>query len=388
MAMLESAETQIAGLWGLASPTKATPSSTPQAPRTSAGKAKPAKFRKQDKGVGKGQQAGRKRQEPPEDEETGDQVLVSRTELRTIRALLVRHDQALNHLAVDRTYVLFFSTTEMSTLTMLRTVTNHWREQYEQGKCTTTLRAALLTSLWMELEARLTKFEAGREHLRSGCGIHPGIDNEIQSGESPCGDDQIGKLCSAVADRPAPSSGEAPAQPVGQGFGRHKAVSSSGSPHCRAHKVFSGEASLTSSCASVCVPDSSMATQCHREGVANNPVDSRLRSPHGRGASSQPGDYGETASFHRASSRNRDAISGDGGRHRGVHTDLSAGQRGEQQTERQSKPATFASLPSRLRDSLTQTTLPWQASGRVTAIPSAPPVYCLRNRSNFCDLTQ
>ena len=159
MAMLESAETQIAGLWGLASPTKATPSSTPQAPRTSAGKAKPAKFRKQDKGVGKGQQAGRKRQEPPEDEETGDQVLVSRTELRTIRTLLVRHDQALNHLAVDRTYVLFFSTTEMSTLTMLRTVTNHWREQYEQGKCTTTLRAALLTSLWMELEARLTKFE-------------------------------------------------------------------------------------------------------------------------------------------------------------------------------------------------------------------------------------
>ena len=118
MAMLESAETQIAGLWGLASPTRATPSSTPQAPKTSAGKAKPAKFRKQDKGAGKGQQAGRKRQEPPEDEETEDQVLVSRTELRTIRTLLVRHDQALNHLAVDRTYVLFFSTTEMSTLTM------------------------------------------------------------------------------------------------------------------------------------------------------------------------------------------------------------------------------------------------------------------------------
>ena len=46
-------------------------------------------------------------------------------------------------LAVDRTYVLFFSTTDMSTLTMLRTVTNHWREQYTLGKCTTTLRAAL-----------------------------------------------------------------------------------------------------------------------------------------------------------------------------------------------------------------------------------------------------
>ena len=58
-----------------------------------------------------------------------------------------------------RTYVLFFSTTEMSTLAMLRTVTNHWREQYEQGKCTNTVRATLLTSLWMEMGARLTKFE-------------------------------------------------------------------------------------------------------------------------------------------------------------------------------------------------------------------------------------
>ena len=73
--------------------------------------------------------------------------------------LLIRHDQALNQLAVDRTYVLFFSTTEMATLNMLRTVTNHWRDQYEKGTCTTTLRAALLTSLWMEMEARLVKFE-------------------------------------------------------------------------------------------------------------------------------------------------------------------------------------------------------------------------------------
>ena len=75
------------------------------------------------------------------------------------RAILIRHDQALNQLAVDRTYVLFFSTTEMATLNMLRTVTNHWRDQYEKGTCTTTLRAALLTSLWMEMEARFVKFE-------------------------------------------------------------------------------------------------------------------------------------------------------------------------------------------------------------------------------------
>ena len=147
---------------GLSSPTKSTPGSkpdAPRAPRTNGAKALPAKFRKQEKGGGKGQTASRKRQEPPEDDETGEQILISQSELRTIRTLLVRHDQALNQLAVDRTYVLFFSTTEMSTLTMLRTVTNHWRGQYTQGACATTLRAALLTSLWMELEARITKFE-------------------------------------------------------------------------------------------------------------------------------------------------------------------------------------------------------------------------------------
>ena len=131
----------------------------PQAPKANEAKTKPAKFRRQEKGGGKGQIAGRKRQEPPEEEEAGERILVSQSQIRTIRTLLVRHDQALNQLAVDRTYVLFFSTTDMSTLAMLRTVTNHRREQYTQGSCATTLRAALLTSLWLEMEARLTKFE-------------------------------------------------------------------------------------------------------------------------------------------------------------------------------------------------------------------------------------
>ena len=159
MATLEAAETQIASLWGLSSPMSVTPAATQQTPRAGTGMTKPAKFRKQEKGEGKGQQAGRKRQGHPDDEEVEDQVLISKTELQTIRTLLVRHDQALNQLAVDRAYVLFFTTTDMSTLTMLRTVTNNWREQYEQGQCTTTLRATLLTSLWMEMAARLNKFE-------------------------------------------------------------------------------------------------------------------------------------------------------------------------------------------------------------------------------------
>ena len=69
-----------------------------------------------------------------------------------------------------------------------------------------------------------------------------------------------------------------------------------------------------------------------------------------------------------------------------MRADLTAGQRGEKQTEHHCKPAASATLPSRPGDSLTQTTLPWQVSGRVAATPSAPPTYCLRNRSNFCYL--
>ena len=69
-----------------------------------------------------------------------------------------------------------------------------------------------------------------------------------------------------------------------------------------------------------------------------------------------------------------------------MHIDLRAVQSGDKRSEHHCKPATVASLPRRLGESLTQTTLPWQALGRDAAAPSAPPAYSLRNRSNFCCL--
>ena len=210
--------------------------------------------------------------------------------------------------------------------------------------------------------------EVGREHFRSGCGIHPGVDNEIQSGKDPYGDGQTGELGSAVVDRPSPSTGETPAQPFGPGSGRQEAVSSSGCPHCRVNGVFTKEASITSpNGACVCTSDSCLATPGQSAGKAENPAASRMRSPHGKVAKSRSGDYGGTASFHRANSRNRDAISGDRGKHGSVHTDHRAGQSGEKRTGHRGKSATFASLPRRQGD-------------------SPPPAYSLRNRSNFCYL--
>ena len=43
-----------------------------------------------------------------------------------------------------------------------------------------------------------THAEVGRKHLRSGCGIHPGVDNTIQSGESPHGT-EMAKLVNSAA---------------------------------------------------------------------------------------------------------------------------------------------------------------------------------------------
>ena len=120
------------------------------------------------------------------------------------------------------------------------------------------------------------------------------------------------------------------------------------------------------------MPDPSMATPHRHWGCSGNPS----QVPHGEGAGSKPGDFEGKASLHRVSSRDHDAISGERGRHRGVHLDLNAGQREEKQTEHQSKPAAAASLPSCPGVSLTQTTLPWQASGRAAATASAPPAYC------------
>ena len=232
-----------------------------------------------------------------------------------------------------------------------------------------------------------THAEVGREHFSSDCGIHLGADHETQGGENPHRDGQNCELGSAVADRSSPSPGENPAQPAGQGSGRHEVVNASSFPHRRVNGHFSKEKSITSpSRASICVPDSCLETPNHSAGGNENSVTSRLRPPHGRAAISRLGDYRGAASYHGASSSSHDAISGAGGEHRGVHIDLRAVQSGDKRSEHHCKPATVASLPRRPGESLTQTTLPWQASGRDAAAPSAPPAFSLRNRSNFCYL--
>ena len=73
---------------------------------------------------------------------------VPQSELRAICTLLVRRSGAQPAGSGSHLCALLLDH-GMSTLAMLRTVTNHWQEQYTTGTCATTLRAAfLLTSLW------------------------------------------------------------------------------------------------------------------------------------------------------------------------------------------------------------------------------------------------
>ena len=169
MDVLESAEAQVAGLWGLASPLSTpNPSQEPargQPGTNSASKSNkeetPCKFQRVVNGKGgKGKGPDKKRQEPSADGDPHWEGRHSPSEFQLLKTLVLRHEHSLRQLAVDRGYVLFFSTSDMSTLTLLKEVTNHWQKSYQEKKTTTTLRAALLTSLWMELEARLTKLES------------------------------------------------------------------------------------------------------------------------------------------------------------------------------------------------------------------------------------
>ena len=79
---------------------------------------------------------------------------VGRQELQMLKTLVLRHEHSLSQL------VLFFNTSDMGTLTLLKEITNNWQKAYQEKKTTTTLRAALLTSLWLELETRLAKLES------------------------------------------------------------------------------------------------------------------------------------------------------------------------------------------------------------------------------------
>ena len=232
--------------------------------------------------------------------------------------------------------------------------------------------------------------EIGREHFRPSGGLHPGVDNENQSRRDPHGDEQAGELGSTIVDRTSTTTGKTPTQPAGQGSGRQETVGSSGYPHCRVEQAPAEAGPINSpNSAGACSSYICRATLGKSPAQEQIPAASRMRPPHGTVATAdkaQSGAHRGKASFHSANCRNCDAIFGERGQRGSVRTDHSEGQSGAKQTGQQGRSATSTSLPKRQGGSLARTDLPWQASGRVDAIPSAPPAYCLRNRSNFCYL--
>ena len=231
----------------------------------------------------------------------------------------------------------------------------------------------------------LTHAETGRKHLGSGSGIHPGADDEIQSREGPHGDDQTYQLVSAVADRPAPSSREASAESAGKGAGGHEAVSSKRPPHCQMSGNLSGEALIQPPGQSIASLSSEATINSYvhsEERLANR----RLRSPHGKKSSSKPGSNGGSTSVRGSRSMDSDVFTGDASKPMSMHAEPCVNLKGEKASNSHGQPANVTQASGQPSKTLTQTTLQWQVTGSSIARPSAPPAYCLRNRSNFCYL--
>ena len=119
MDVLESAEAQVAGLWGLANPLSTPNPSSPGASSASKRHKEetPRKFQRVVNGKGgKGKGPDKKRQEPSAEGDPHWEGRHSSSEFQLLKTLVLRHEHSLRQLAVDRGYVLFFSTSDMSTL--------------------------------------------------------------------------------------------------------------------------------------------------------------------------------------------------------------------------------------------------------------------------------
>ena len=157
-------EQQLAAVWSLSSPTASTAPTLPRQGQPNRQRTPVAQQNKFRKGVGKGagkamSYAKRTRKQEEEEELWMDSELDEATIRRTLRTLVraaARHEQQLTSLEAD-SYVLFLETGNHGMISMLIQASQAWRQQYEAGTVTTTLRATLWGVLLLEWQARLTR---------------------------------------------------------------------------------------------------------------------------------------------------------------------------------------------------------------------------------------
>ena len=116
----------------------------------------PSKYRR-NSGKGGTPPQGRRKGTPATEREEGSRPSRQDGLLNRLAALTLRHEAQLQMLEVDRSYVLFLSTEPLGVMPLVREANEHLKEA---NKVNASLRCTLLTSVLLELQARVQKVEA------------------------------------------------------------------------------------------------------------------------------------------------------------------------------------------------------------------------------------
>ena len=92
--------------------------------------------------------------------------------LRVLIKSATRHEQQLTSLEADRSFVFFMETGHHGLIGMMIQASQAWRQKYEAGSATTSLRATLWRVLLLEWKARLEKIETDAQALQTAEAAH------------------------------------------------------------------------------------------------------------------------------------------------------------------------------------------------------------------------
>ena len=441
MAMMESAEAQIAGLWGLSTPMGST-ASTPETPiapkalRMIEAKAKPAKFRKQEKGGGQG--TGRGSQTPRASRRGRGRGPDTSIEIGTqhhpniagqtrpssqsasggqdIRTLLHDNghvnrghaedgDQPLEGPIHERHMQLHTQggpahesvvgaggaaeqirerpgshqgdggpgTLHGGTEPMGIHGVEPTREEVN-AHGSTTLVIRRVESGHPDAQGSshdrgghsqvCADAEIGGKYYGPGGCLHVSDVDADQGGAGAYRNGKAHQLCGNITHRSSPTARKASTEPSGEDIDWSQDVSSSRFPHCQGD----------------------MEPLPCKKGSEPRGSTVRSRSPHGRPGKSGQRYFIGVASIQGETPGDPSAENGVGDQHRGKPTARGAEPAATKKDEFKHQLTQVAPTPKRPVAMTAQATIPWQAPQRTAVTDSVPPVYCLRNRSNYCYL--
>ena len=206
--------------------------------------------------------------------------------------------------------------------------------------------------------------EIGGKYYGPGGCLHVSDVDADQGGAGAYRNGKAHQLCGNITHRSSPTARKASTEPSGEDVDWSQDVSSSRFPHCQGD----------------------MEPLPCKGGSEPRGSTVRSRSPHGRPGKSGQRYFIGVASIQGETPGDPSAENGVGDQHRGKPTARGAEPAATKKDEFKHQLTQVAPTPKRPVAMTAQATIPWQAPQRTAVTDSVPPVYCLRNRSNYCYL--